>query len=149
YTGHDDIAVGSLIANRTQIETEPLMGMFANTIVLRTDLSGDPQFSEVLRRVREVTSEAYRNQDLPLEEILRILKVPRSGDRNHLFQVMLILRNPSPKPPALAGLSAELMDIHPSIARSDLILELSDSEECLTGWLEYSTDLFEAVTIER
>ena len=74
YTEHDDVAVGSLIANRNQIQTERLIGMFANTIVLRTDLSGDPTFSEVLRRVRQVTLDAYRNQDLPIEEILRILQ---------------------------------------------------------------------------
>src|SRR5262245_30309780 len=148
YTGQDEIAVGSLIANRTQIETEPLMGMFANTIVLRTDLSGDPRFSELLWRVREVTSEAYRNQDLPLEEILRTMKVPRSTDRNHLFQVMFILRN-SPRAPALPGLFVELLDVDPGIARSDLILELNDTNDCLKGWLEYSTDLFEAATIGR
>ena len=71
YTEHDDIAVGSLIANRNQIEIERLIGMFANTIVLRTDLSGDPTFSEVLRRVRQVTLDAYRNQDLPIEEFCK------------------------------------------------------------------------------
>ena len=88
YTEHDDVAVGSLIANRNQIQIERLIGMFANTIVLRTDLSGDPTFSEVLRRVRQVTLDAYRNQDLPIEEILQVLQVPRSLDRNALFQVM-------------------------------------------------------------
>ena len=95
YTEHDDVAVGSLIANRNQIEIERLIGMFANTIVLRTDLSGDPKFSEVLRRVRQVTLDAYRNQDLPIEEILRALQVSRSMDRNTLFQVMFILQNAS------------------------------------------------------
>ena len=69
--------------------------MFANTIVLRTDLSGDPTFSEVLRRVRQVTLDAYRNQDLPIEEILQALQVSRSLDRNPLFQVMFILQNAS------------------------------------------------------
>ena len=92
YTQHDDIAVGSLIANRNQIEIERLIGMFANAIVLRTDLSGDPAFSEVLRRVRQVTLDAYRNQELPIEEILQALQVPRSLDRNPLFQVMFILQ---------------------------------------------------------
>ena len=72
---------GSLIANRNQIQIERLIGMFANTLVLRTDLSGDPTFSEILRRVRQVTLDAYRNQDLPIEEILRALRVSRSGDR--------------------------------------------------------------------
>src|SRR5204863_1959627 len=70
YTEHDDIAVGSLIANRNQIQFERLIGVFANTIVLRTALSGNPTFSELLRRVRQVTLDAYRNQALPIEQIL-------------------------------------------------------------------------------
>jgi amino acid adenylation domain-containing protein len=149
YTQHDDVVVGSLIANRNQIEIERLMGMFANTIVLRTDLSGDPIFSEVLRRVRQVTFDAYRNQDLPIEEILQALQTSRSMDRNALFQVMFILQNASPRAPALRGLSVHFVDVDPSIARFDLTLELIDADERLGGWLEYSTDLFEAATIAR
>ena len=149
YTQHDDVAVGSLIANRNQIQTERLIGMFANTIVLRTDLSGDPSFSEVLRRVRQVTLDAYRNQDLPIEEILRVLQVSRSMDRNTLFQVMFILQSPPPRAPALPGLSAHFVDVDPGIARVDLMLELIDADERLGGWLEYSTDLFDAATIAR
>ena len=84
YTQHDDVAVGSLIANRNQIEIERLIGMFANTIVLRTDLSGDPTFSEVLRRVRQVNFDAYRNQDLPIEEILQALQVSAQHGSEHL-----------------------------------------------------------------
>ena len=99
YTQHDDVAVGSVIANRNQIQIERLIGMFANTIVLRTDLSGDPSFSEVLRRVRQVTLDAYRNQDLPFEEILRAVQVSRSMDRNTLFQVMFILQKPAAESP--------------------------------------------------
>jgi amino acid adenylation domain-containing protein len=149
YTEHDDVAVGSVIASRNQIEIERLMGMFANTIVLRTDLSGDPSFSEVLRRVRQVTLQAYRNQELPFEEILRTLQVSRSMDRNTLFQVMFILQNASPRAPALPGLSVDFVDADPGIARFDLTLELIDADERLRGWLEYSSDLFEAATIAR
>ena len=149
YTQHDDVAVGSVIANRNQIQTENLIGMFANTIVLRTDLSGDPSFSEVLRRVRQVTLDAYRNQDLPFEEILRVRQVSRSMDRNTLFQVMFILQSPPPQSPSLQGLSAHLVDVDPGIARVDLMLELFDADESLRGWFEYSTDLFDAATIER
>ena len=149
YTEHDDVAVGSLIANRNQIQIERLIGMFANTIVLRTDLSGDPKFSEVLRRVRQVTLDAYRNQDLPIEEILQALQASRSIDRNTLFQVMFILQNPSPRAPALPGLSVHFLDVDPGIARVDLLLELIEADERLGGWLEYSTDLFEAATMAR
>ena len=123
------------------------MGMFANTIVLRTDLTGDPSFSEVLRRVRQVTLDAYRNQDLPIEEILKVLRVSRNTDRSTLFQVMFILQNASPRVPKLPELSVQFIDVDPGTARFDLLLELIDADERLTGWLEYSTDLFEAPTI--
>jgi amino acid adenylation domain-containing protein len=149
YTQHDDIAVGSLIANRNHIEIERLIGMFANAIVLRTDLSGDPTFSEVLRRVRQLTLDAYRNQELPIEEILQALRVPRSLDRNPLFRVMFILQKSSSTPLALHGLSARPINADPGIARSDLLLELIDEGGRLGGWLEYSTELFEAGTIKR
>jgi amino acid adenylation domain-containing protein len=149
YTQHEDVAVGSVIANRNQIKIENLVGMFANTIVLRTNLTGDPSFSEVLRRVREVTLDAYRNQDLPLEEILRALQVPRSMDRNALFQVMFVLQNPSPRALTLPGLFVQSVDVDPGIARVDLMLELIDGDERLSGWFEYSTDLFEAATMAR
>jgi amino acid adenylation domain-containing protein len=149
YTAHVDIAVGSLIANRNHIDVERLIGMFANTIVLRTDLSGNPTFSDVLRRVRQVTLDAYRNQDLPIEQILRALQVSRSMDRSALFQVMFILQNVSRSAPALRGLSAHFVDVDPGIARFDLTLELIDANERLSGWIEYSTDLFSAATIAR
>jgi amino acid adenylation domain-containing protein len=148
YTHHEDVAVGSVIANRNHVDIEPLMGMFANTIVLRTDLSGDPSFGEVLRRVRQVTLGAYRNQDLPFEEVLQTLQASRSMDRNTLFQVMFILQNPPPRAPALPGISAHLVEVDPGIARIDLLLELIDAEP-LSGWFEYSSDLFEDATIVR
>jgi amino acid adenylation domain-containing protein len=149
YTQHDDIAVGSMIANRNQIEIERLIGMFANVVVLRTDLSGDPTFSEVLRRVRQLTLDAYRNQELPIEEILQALRVPRSLDRNPLFRVMFILQKASSTRLALHRLSARSINADPGVARSDLLLELIDEEGRLGGWLEYSTELFEAATIKR
>jgi amino acid adenylation domain-containing protein len=148
YTQHEDVAVGSLIANRNQIQIERLIGMFANAIVLRTDLSGDPTFSDLLRRVRRITLDAYRNQDLPIEEILQALQVPRNSDGNPLFQVMFLLQK-APLTPALSGLSANFVEVDPGIARCDLLLELIDEDGRLTGWLEYSTDLFEDRTIAR
>lgn len=148
YTQHQDVAVGSLIANRNQIQIERLIGMFANAIVLRTDLSGDPTFSDLLRRVRQTTLDAYRNQDLPIEEILQALQVPRNSDGNPLFQVMFLLQK-APSKPALSGLSANFVEVDPGIARCDLLLELIDEDGRLSGWLEYSTELFEDRTIAR
>ena len=149
YTEHDDVAVGSLIAGRNQTEVERIIGMFANTIILRTDLSGDPTFSELLQRVRQVTLDAYRNQDLPIEKVLQALKAPRCLGRNALFQVMFVLQNALPNDPSLPHLSVRMLDVNPGIARFDLTLELMDVDERLSGWLEYSTDLFEAATIAR
>jgi amino acid adenylation domain-containing protein len=148
YTQHEDVAVGSLIANRNQIQIERLIGMFANAIVLRTDLSGDPTFGDLLRRVRQITLDAYRNQDLPIEEILQALQVPRNSDGNPLFQVMFLLQK-APSNPALSGLSADFVEVDPGIARCDLLLELIDKDGRLSGWLEYSTDLFCDRTIGR
>jgi amino acid adenylation domain-containing protein len=148
YTHHDDVAVGSLIANRSQIETERLIGMFANAIVLRTDLSGDPTFSDLLRRVRQITLDAYLNQELPIEEILQALQVPRNSEGIPLFQVMFLLQKAAPNL-ALSGLSANFVDVDPGVARCDLLLELNEADGRLSGWLEYSTDLFEDRTIAR
>jgi amino acid adenylation domain-containing protein len=149
YTDHDDVAVASLIANRNRIDTERLIGMFANTIVLRTDLAGDPKFSEVLRRVRRVTLDAYRNQDIPIEEIFKALRVPRSSDRNALLRVMFILQNAVPKLPVLPGLSVQFVDVDPGTARCDLVLEIIDAGDELDGWFEYDADLFDPDTIAR
>ncbi|WP_315747768.1 MULTISPECIES: non-ribosomal peptide synthetase [unclassified Bradyrhizobium] len=148
-TGHADVAVGSLIANRNQVEIERLIGMFANTIVLRTDLSGDPSFRALLARVRTVTIDAYRNQDLPIEEVLRTAPLLRGQDAAPLFRVMFILQNATTTTPTLPGLSVDLIDVDPGLARFDLTLELNDSGEAYAGFFEYSTDLFEAGTIAR
>jgi amino acid adenylation domain-containing protein len=149
YTGHEDLAMGSLIANRNQIDAERLIGMFANTIILRTDLSGDPSFAEVLRRVRRVTMDAHRNQDLPIEEIFSDLQASRSLDRQALFRSMFILHNRAPRAPALKGLVVRFVDVDPGTARTDLMLELIETDDRLEGWLEYSTDLFDAATMAR
>jgi amino acid adenylation domain-containing protein len=149
YSGQEDIAVGSLIANRNRFEVEPLIGMFANTVVLRTDFSGDPSFSVVLQRVRRVTLDAYANQDLPFEYVLNALRTARSLDRSNLFRFMFILQSAAPKTPNIPQLSVQFLDVDPGIARFDLTLEITDEDEHLVGSFEYSTDLFDAATIAR
>jgi amino acid adenylation domain-containing protein len=149
YTRHLDIAVGSLIANRNRLEFEQLIGMLSNTLVLRTDFTGDPTFSDVIRRVRGVTLEAHLHQDLPFERVQQALKAPRSLDRNTLFQVLFTLnRAPRPKP-HLPELTVSFVPVDPGVARFDLALELMEAGGGLEGWLEYSTELFEASTVTR
>ena len=93
YTGQDDIAVGSPIANRNRIEIEGVVGFFVNSLVLRTDLSGDPTFREALRRVREITLKAYEFQDAPFEKLVEELAPERDFGQNAFFQIMFALQN--------------------------------------------------------
>ncbi|RXH06915.1 amino acid adenylation domain-containing protein [Bradyrhizobium guangzhouense] len=148
HTGHEDVATGSLIANRNQIESERLIGLFANTLILRNDFSGNPTFGELLRRVRQVTLDAYRNQDLPIEEVLRALQIARRSDGNPLFRIMFILQNASIEAARFPGLSTRRLEVDPKVARFDITLELVEAEGRFTGFFEYATDLFDAGTIE-
>lgn len=149
YTGQDDIAVGSLIANRTRAETEELIGFFTNTLVLRTDLSGDPSFRELLGRVRQVTLAAYYHQELPYEKLLEELRPPRDLSRTPLFQTLFVLQNAPRQPLDLAGLTLNALEVDPRTAKFDLLLDLAETPAGLQGYFEYSTDLFAAATIAR
>ncbi|MCB0155793.1 MAG: amino acid adenylation domain-containing protein [Anaerolineae bacterium] len=149
YTGQEDIVVGSPIANRSRVETENLIGFFANTLVLRTDLSGTPSFQELLKRVRQTVLGAQSHQDLPFERLIEVLQPDRDLSRNPLFQVMFILQNTPLVPLELHELSAEIEPIHTGTAKFDLTLALTDTETGLSGTLEYDLDLFEADTIAR
>ena len=93
YTDQDDLCIGTLVANRQRQEVEGLIGLFVNTVLLRTDLSGNPTFREVLRRVRETTLAAYAHQDLPFEDLVQTLERERHLQRRSLCQVMFILQN--------------------------------------------------------
>jgi amino acid adenylation domain-containing protein/non-ribosomal peptide synthase protein (TIGR01720 family) len=145
-TGQDDVAVGTDVANRTRTETEAMMGFFINQLVLRTDLSGDPTFRELLGRVREVTLEAYAHQDLPFEKLVDDLGFERDMSQTPLFQVKLVLQN-TPLPQAeLPGLSVEPVAFPLTRAKFDLLLNLWDMELGLRGAMTYSTDLFDGIT---
>jgi amino acid adenylation domain-containing protein len=149
YTGLDDIAVGTPIANRTDVQTEAVVGLFANTLVLRTDLSGDPTVRELLRRVRDAALGAYAAQEFPFERLVEMVQPVRDMGHSPLFQVMLILQNSPFESVELAGLTLSYVEIRTGSAKTDLTLEVWEKPEGLQVFLEYNTDLFEAETIRR
>lgn len=149
YSGQDDVAVGTAIASRSQVEMEGIVGFFANTLVLRTDLSGDPTFLELIARVREVALGAYRHQDLPFERLVKELRPERTLRYTPLFQHMFVFQNAPAAELVLGGVHAEILLLDQQSAMFDLTLTLSESDDRLVGTLEYSTDLFEHATAVR
>jgi len=149
YSGQDDIVVGTPIANRPRQELADLVGVFANLIVLRIDVSDDPTVYELLLRVREIALEAYAHQDVPFERLVQELHPERNTDPNPLFQVMLALQNAPSEPLKLPALELHLALAQSETAKFDLSLELWESSEGLNGAMEYSVDLFNASTIRR
>jgi amino acid adenylation domain-containing protein/FkbM family methyltransferase len=149
YTGERDIIVGAPISGRNQIETEPLIGFFVNTLVFRTKLSGDMNFRELLRYVRDIALEAHAHQDLPFEKLIDEIGVERSLSYNPLFQVMLVLENYSNENPELPGLRFSAVDVGVETQKFDLTLSAVDAggEICIS--FLYNTDLFDASTIAR
>lgn len=149
YTGQQDITVGTTIANRNVAETELLIGCLVNTLVIRTDLTGGPSFRELLRRVNVVAWEAYAHQDLPFEKLVEELQPTRDLSHNVLFQTMLSLDNAPTSALKLPGLTLSRIDIDRGTALFDLLLLVEETEQGLRGVMQYNTDLFDAVTVER
>ncbi|MFL6282296.1 MAG: amino acid adenylation domain-containing protein [Pyrinomonadaceae bacterium] len=149
YTRQTDIVVGSPIANRNQVEAEGLIGFFVNTLALRTDLSGDPTFSELLAQVREGTLGAHEHQDVPFEKVVESLQAERSRSHTPVFQAMLVLQNAGGESLKLKGLKLRTRDVDNGTSKFDMTLTLEDDGRELTAALRYSTDLFDAETAER
>jgi amino acid adenylation domain-containing protein len=148
YTGQRQILIGSPVAGRNWSETEGLIGCFLNMLVLRTDLSGEPTFRELLGRVREVTLGAMAHQDLPFEKLVEELQLERDLSRNPLFQVMFALQNMPQTETRLADLQMSIQRVESGTARVDLYLSIEDAEQ-LNGTVEYNTDLWDGSTVGR
>ena len=149
YTGQDDIAVGTPVANRNRAELEGLIGFFVNSLVLRTDLSGNPSFRELMARVREVALDAYAHQELPFEKLVRELKPERDMGHNPLFQVHFQLFSDMGNFEEPGPLDGEDLEIERGAAIFDLALDLWEYSDGLQALLEYSTELFSEETIGR
>ena len=169
YTGQDDLVVGTDVANRSQIETEHLIGIFVNQLVLRTDLTGNPSFLEVVRRVRQVSLDAYAHQDLPFEYLVKALNLERNLSHTPLFQVKFVLQNVpisptrtpisgnrgKPYPPTQTELSTNgslqtnAVEYEQRTAKFDLLFNIWESDHDLPGWVEYRTDLFSEEMIRQ
>ncbi len=145
----DDIVVGSPIANRNRTEIEGVIGFFVNTLVLRVDLAGEPSWRELLGRARQAALAAYAHQDLPFERLVEALQPQRSLSHHPLFQVMLVLQNTPLAAVSAPGLAVEPIDFATGATKFDATLLLREAGGGLSGGLEYSVDLFDAVTIDR
>jgi amino acid adenylation domain-containing protein len=149
YSGQDDILIGTPIANRNLPELENLIGVFINTLVLRTNISDDLNFRELLQRVRNVCLEAYAHQDLPFEKLVEELKPQRDLSRTPVFQVVFNMQNaPMPKLET-PGFDIGFIDIDRGVSQFDLTLMMSVSEGQCHGIVEYNRDLFKPSTITR
>ncbi len=149
YTGETDIVTGSQVVGRNSVEIESLIGPFINTLVLRTDASGDPTFPELLSRVRQMVTDALAHQDVPLERVAEILRLERSADRNLLFQVNFIYQRDFVHPWNYAGVSMRPIPSKSPGAIHDLNIFLVERAEGWRASCEYNTSLFSEFRIQR
>ncbi|MCP3138032.1 non-ribosomal peptide synthase/polyketide synthase [Pyxidicoccus xibeiensis] len=153
HSGQDDIVVGTPIAGRRFAELEGLIGLFINTLALRTRLDGDPSFRALLGQVRETTLGAQAHQDVPFEKLVEELRPQRDLGRSPLFQVMLVLQNtPDAGPPATGGhgaLSLHPVDLESETVKFDLTVAFGEGPEGIRGRVGYRTDLFREETVRR
>ena len=149
YSGQDDIVVGTPISNRTAVETEAMIGLFINTLALRTDLSGNPSFRQLLRRVRETALGAYTHQDLPFEQLLHHIRLERQLAYTPLFQVMFAFQTKPAQALEIAGLRLRPIEMDHGTAKFDLTLSVVESGDEIHAAFEYDTDLFDRDRVER
>jgi len=149
FTGQEDVVIGTPVAGRGRREVENLIGCFINNLVLRGDLSGNPDFRDLLRRAQAIALGAFENQDLPFEKLVEEIRPQRDMSHTPLFQVMLSLQTAPMRPLELPGLTVAPLKIDSGSAKVDLMLHLAVAGDGLRGWLEYATDLFAATTVDR
>ncbi|MFL6200700.1 MAG: condensation domain-containing protein, partial [Thermoanaerobaculia bacterium] len=149
WSGQERVVVGSPVANRTYLETEPLIGFFVNTLALPGDLTGEPSFAVLLDRVRDATLTAHAHQDLPFERLVEELQPARSLSHSPIFQAMLAWQNTPAAPLEMPGLVLEPLQAGSGAAKFDLTLSLAGLDDSFRGVLNYATALFDRTTAER
>ncbi|MBS0346728.1 MAG: amino acid adenylation domain-containing protein [Proteobacteria bacterium] len=153
YSGQTDVVVGVPAADRSHVETEGLVGPLVNNLVMRTDLSGDPDFAALLARVRETALSAHEHRELPFEKLVEALRPERDRSRSPLFQVMFAFMNVPENPPDWGDLTVQAEEVDAGNAEFDLGFYCYDPGNGpaarLSGWIEYSTALFDASTVAR
>jgi amino acid adenylation domain-containing protein len=149
YTRRADIVVGSPFAGRNLTETEGLIGFFINTLVLRTDLSGNPTFRELLARVRGVALGAYAHQDLAFEKLVEETEPERHTTHSPVYQIMFEMQNAAEEKLELPGLAIDSLKLDLAAAKFDLTLSMDELDQGIAASFTYSTDIFEAETIRR
>ncbi|KAF9146998.1 hypothetical protein BGX20_006783, partial [Mortierella sp. AD010] len=148
-SGQDDVMIGTPSANRNHPDVEQLIGFFVNTLVIRVDLSGNPSISQLLERVHQCAVAAQAHQDLPFEQVVEIVQPPRRMDQSPLFQVMFAWQNNEEEELHLPGVTIKPVEMSYEIVKFDLDLSLSETNGEIVGGLNYSTALFDRLTIER
>jgi amino acid adenylation domain-containing protein/non-ribosomal peptide synthase protein (TIGR01720 family) len=149
YTGQEDISIGTPIAGRNRVEFEELIGLFANTLVLRTKVSRTQTFRQLIQRVRDVVLEAQAYQDLPFEKLVEELQPDRGLSHNPLFQVMFAFQSVGPAELSITGAKVTPIEAHSGTAKFDIDLLMEERDQQIVSMLEYSTDLFDDTTIHR
>ncbi|MCP4001220.1 MAG: amino acid adenylation domain-containing protein [Gammaproteobacteria bacterium] len=149
YSGQNDIVVGSPIAGRQQTDLEGLIGLFLNTLVMRTDLSANPSYSELLKQVQTTALDAYAHQELPFDKLVDALQPARDMSYSPVFQMQFMLQNAPASADPVQGLELTGLEFEYGTAKFDLTLAMGETHDGLMAEIEYSIDLFDAITIER
>jgi amino acid adenylation domain-containing protein len=150
YAGQDDVVIGSVFSGRTRSEIEQLIGFFSNSLVIRSDLRGDPTFREFLARTNDIILGAHFHQDLPFGMLVDAIRPERDASRNPLFQISFTLQQTAPEAVALGDLSVEFVPLTVGTARFDLAFQITElPPNGFKLWIEYSTELYDQARMER